>query len=122
MDQFRRLMLVALCSGAISGFALFVVQHLTIRPLIQQAEVYEHAAAEAGPNATHEEEGWQPSEGFERTAPTALATTLTGVGFSAILFGSASMTGTALNLRRGTLWGLAGFACFALAPALGLLP
>src|SRR5262249_44936043 len=68
------------------------------------------------------DDGWQPEEGFQRTALTALATTLTGIGFSAILFGVAGLVGAALDTRQGVLWGFAGFACFVLAPSIGLPP
>ena len=115
-------MTVVLLSGALAGFVLFVAQHLAVVPLIETAETYESAARQAMPGMAHEDEGWQPADGLERTSFTALSTMLAGIGFAAVLFGAASLSGRALDLRRGVLWGLAGFACFALAPALGLPP
>jgi len=118
VSQFRRLMLAVFGSGALAGLALFSVQHFTVIPLIQAAETYEAAHS----NAAHEDEGWQPTEGWERTSYTALTTMLTGIGFAAMLFGVMALAGETINTRHGALWGMAAFACFSLAPALGLPP
>ncbi len=115
-------MLVVLFSGALAGLALFSIQHFTIIPLIEMAETYETAAQQSNPGIMHSDEGWHPAPGWERTSLTALTTILSGIGFSALLFGSASLTGNRLDARRGALWGLAAFVCFSLAPALGLPP
>jgi cobalt transporter subunit CbtA len=122
VSRFRKLMFVVLSSGALAGLALFAVQHFTVIPLIETAETYEAAGQQANPAMTHEDEGWQPANGWERTSFTALTTMLTGIGFAAMLFGALSLTGSQVNARRGALWGLAAFACFGLAPALGLPP
>ena len=114
-------MLVVFASGTLAGLALFAVQHFTVIPLIQTAETYE-AAQHANSGASHEAEGWQPSDGWERTLFTASTTILSGIGFAAILFGSLSFAGARVNAPRGALWGFAAFTCFALAPALGLPP
>jgi len=53
---------------------------------------------------------------------TAASTILTGIGFAALLLSTATLCGFGLDVRRGLLWGLAGFVCFAVAPALGLPP
>src|SRR5215472_8391231 len=112
-------MFVVLVSGTLSGVVLFVVQRFTVIPLIETAETHE-AAQRAGSGLPHEEEGWQPTNGWERTSLTAITTILTGIGFAAILFGTLSLARVQVNARRGALWGLAGFVCFGLAPALGL--
>lgn len=121
MSRFRKLMFVVFASGTLAGLALFAVQHFTVIPLIRTAETYE-ATQHANSGATHEDEGWQPADGWERTLFTAMTTILSGIGFAAILFGSLSLAGTRVNARRGALWGLAAFACLGLAPALGLPP
>jgi cobalt transporter subunit CbtA len=115
-------MLAVFASGALTGIVLFAVQHFTVVPLIQPAEIYEAAGHEAHRGATQEDEGWQPSEGWERTSFTALVTMLTGIGFATMLFGVMALTGKTINTRLGALWGLAAFACVSLAPALGLPP
>src|SRR5215470_10256009 len=114
-------MSVVFLSGALAGLALFVAQRLTVIPLIETAETYE-AAQHAHSGAPYEEEGWRPANGKERTLFTAMTTILTGIGFAAILFGGLALSGALVNARRGALWGLAAFACFGLAPALGLPP
>jgi cobalt transporter subunit CbtA len=122
VSRFSALMLVVLASGALAGLALFVVQQFTVIPLIETAETYEAAEHHSAAGMAHEDEGWQPANGWERASLTALTTMLSGIGFAAMLFGSLSLTGTRINARRGALWGLAAFACFGLAPALGLPP
>src|SRR5207249_136954 len=47
---------------------------------------------------------------------------LVGVGFAAVLLAAMVMSGKSPGPVRGILWGLAGFAVFFLAPALGLPP
>jgi cobalt transporter subunit CbtA len=124
MESFRHLMTVVLIAGAAAGLLLSAIQHVTVGPLIHRAESYEHAGHEghagAGIAATPEE--WQPQDGVERTMYTVLGTALTGIAFAAVLFGIASAFGLELNLARGLLLGLLGFACCALAPAIGLPP
>jgi cobalt transporter subunit CbtA len=115
-------MLAVFGSGALAGLVLFAVQHFTVVPLIQAAETYEGAGHEPHSGALHEDEGWQPTEGWERTSFTALTTVLTGIGFAAMLFGMMTLAGKTINMRGGALWGLAAFACVSLAPALGLPP
>src|SRR5258708_19968930 len=115
-------MLVALSSGALAGLLLFAVQHFTVVPLIESAEAYDTAAHASAPDDAHDHETWQPADGWQRTTFTALATVLTSIGFAALLFGSLALTNRTVDARRGALWGLAAFACFGLAPALGLPP
>jgi cobalt transporter subunit CbtA len=122
LDRFRKLATVALLSGTIAGLLLFTIQHFTIFPLIERAEVYETAAEKQMPGMHHDDEGWHPAEGAERTGFTALSTVLTGIGFAALLFGTAAMAPAHLNWRRGALWGLAAYVCIDLAPAWGLPP
>jgi cobalt transporter subunit CbtA len=119
VTKFRGLMSVAIVSGAIAGLVWFGVIYFAVVPLIKAAETYETAAHE---QMHGHDEGWQPAEGLQRNSFTALATVLTSIGFAAILFGFVSLTGHRLDKKRGALWGLAAFACFALSPALGLPP
>ena len=122
MDRFRRLFAIALLAGTASGLILFVFRHAAIVPLIDAAEQLEQAAAHAHAAAghVHEDSGWQPEPGFQRVGLTAVTTVLTSIGFASILLAAMSFARVTIDARRGLLWGLAGFACFALAPALGL--
>lgn len=135
--MFRRILLTALIAGTIAGLFAAVLQRVKIVPLIAAAEVYEkagdaksaaghdhHPAAPAAAQAAEPAE-WEPAAGFERTAYTVIADILAGIGFALILTGIAAVArvgGHPIDARRGLLWGAAGFAVFALAPAAGLAP
>lgn len=139
MDIFRRLMTVVLIAGSAAGLMLAAIQHVTIGPLIARAERYEHATAQQdhhgggghgtealgttqAASGTTQAEEWQPADGLERTGYTVLGTVLTGIGFSAMLFGLASLLGLELNTARGLGLGLLAFICCVVAPAAGLPP
>jgi cobalt transporter subunit CbtA len=131
MDYFRNIVLVAAVAGALAGMAMTVAQQLTTVPLILKAEVYEeHGAAPpahdhgdaVAHSHSHDEEGWAPANGFERTAFSALANIVTGVGFALLLVAASELFGGIRDWRQGVFWGLAGFAVFTAAPSLGLPP
>jgi len=137
MDYFRNIVLLAAIAGVIAGLAMTVAQQLTTVPLILKAEVFEQgaeapahehgdqAAAPAhshGAEAAAEEEGWAPSDGFERTAFSVAANIVTGIGFALLLIAASELFGGITDWRQGVFWGLAGFVVFTLAPGLGLPP
>lgn len=135
MDYFRNIVLVAAIAGVLAGLGMTVAQQLTTVPLILRAEIYEgedgaspaHDHGDAGAQAVaheheHGEGGWQPADGFERTAFTLLANIVTGVGFALLLIAASELAGGITGWRQGVFWGLAGFAVFTLAPGLGLPP
>jgi cobalt transporter subunit CbtA len=128
---FRRIVLAALVAGAAAGIVVSAVQMARVVPLILEAERFETApafppvshdgrAAEAFHG--HDPAAWAPGDGLERTAYTALANVLTGIGFALLLTGGFALRGREMDWRRGMLWGLAGFAAFSVAPSLGLPP
>jgi cobalt transporter subunit CbtA len=134
-----RVLWVGVIAGLIAGALATGVQMARLVPLIQIAEEYESAAihvhdqgaAEAPVSAmaastpaagVHEHESeWEP-EGFLRTALTAGASILTGIGYGLLLVATMILVGRPLDVRAGLLWGLAGFVVFAAAPAFGLPP
>jgi cobalt transporter subunit CbtA len=124
----RRILLTGLIAGTVAGLFAAGLQQLRIIPLIAAAEVYEAAGAHADhqhgqPESVAAE--WQPAPGLERTGYTVLADVLAGIGFALLLAGAvalARLRGYAIDARRGLIWGAAGFAVFALAPAIGLPP
>jgi cobalt transporter subunit CbtA len=127
MDYFRNIVVVAALAGAIAGFGMTVAQQLTTVPLILKAEVYEQQSVPAAHDhgnaaAPHEHGGWSPADGIERTAFTAAANIVTGIGFALLLVAVSELFGGIRNWRQGLFWGLAGFAVFTLAPGLGLPP
>src|SRR6185369_8826721 len=141
MDIFRRLFIVAVVAGAISGIFVTLVHQVSTVPVILGAEVFEKAAevneapavadtavaqatepAAAEAEHHHDAEAWEPADGFERNAFTVLADILTGIGFSFLLVAAYAFRGEQVDWHKGFCWGLAGFAVFTLAPDLGLPP
>lgn len=118
--QLQRLLFAAICAGAISGVTLFVLQHATVDPLIVLAESYERDAPDE--HEHNHVQTWMPEEGVERTAYTAIGTVLTGIGFAAVALGAVTALGIPLDVWRGLVLGLVGFASFVVAPSLGLPP
>ena len=117
MPVFRPLILAGALAGLIVGLVLTGAQQIGTVPLILQAETHEHA---------EEETAWQPAEGFERNAYTALFNVVEWIGFGFLLAGAQVLArrrpGTQIDWYAGLLWGLAGFLTFVIAPGLGLPP
>jgi len=103
-------LLPALAAGLVAGMVAAILQQLFLVPLILQAEALE-AAGLALPAAT----------GIERALFSVLFTCVGACGFALLLAGCFALRRD-VNWRSGLLWGLAGFASFSLAPALGLPP
>ena len=114
MPAFRAIILAGALAGLIAGLVMTGLQQIGTVPLILQAETYEHDA--------DEDQAWQPAAGPERTAFTALFNVVEWVGFGFLLAGALVLSKRETGWREGFLWGLAGFACFLLAPSLGLPP
>lgn len=133
--MFRRIVTAALFAGLVAGFVATGLQMAKVWPLILAAETFEEAAPTQAHHhgsdptvaATHAAmaEAWAPEDGVERMAYTLLFNLLAGFGFALLVNAGMVLSqaaGRTLNLTTGLLWGLAGFAAFALAPALGLPP
>ena len=125
----RRILWTALAAGLVAGVFVSLAQQVEVVPLILEAETYEAGAADhheaaTGTGGEHEHDGgaWAPSDGLERVLFTFLANLLTAIGFALLLGAGFALYGGPVDARRGALWGLAGFAAFALAPAIGLAP
>lgn len=119
MTAFRSLVFAAALAGMVAGVLVTLVQAVGTTPLIFAAEAYEQAAP------VHEHggaEAWAPADGVERTGYTLLANLVTSIGFALLLVAGMALAGRRVGWREGLLWGLAGFAAFALAPSLGLPP
>lgn len=120
----RRLLTISLLAGLAAGVLATLVQSALLTPLILEAELYEGGSAPAhdhgAATAAHEHE--HAGMDLERFAFTLMANLLAGVGFALLLNAAVTLRGGTLTARAGVLWGLAGFAAFALAPALGLPP
>ncbi len=112
----KRIALAALVAGLVGGIVISVVQEFTTTPLILHAEQFENAPASG------EAEAWAPMDGIERTLFTSFGNIVAGIGFALMLVAGFALHGGEVDGRRGVLWGLAGYAVFSLAPALGLPP
>ena len=105
----RRIFVTALVAGTAAGLLGFAIQAAALFPMIDRAELLENAIAPDGGSLSY----------------AALADLLVGIGYGLLVTGSMALAerqGTAIDLRRGLLWGGAGFLAFGLAPALGLPP
>ena len=107
----RGLLLPALLAAIAAGVVVTVLQQIFLEPLILQAENLElgrdlHAATEFD---------------IARAAYTLLFNCLGAFGYGLLLATCYVLRG-GVTPRAGLVWGLAGFASFALAPALGLPP
>jgi cobalt transporter subunit CbtA len=138
MEAFRRIFFVAVLSGLLVGVFITVVHEFGTVPIILKAETFEeagHGTAHQAPDAAvapsvsagvahqhDDEDAWQPTDGFQRTAFTVLADIITGIGFALLLVSAYALNGGNVDWRRGLYWGFAGFATFTLAPSLGLSP
>lgn len=120
MARFRRLIWTGALAGLFAGLVITAIQAVTIHPLLRAAEQYEVAAPHQHDDAR--EHAWEPADGFERLGFSTLVNIVIGAGYGLLLAGLFALRDDAVGLRRGCLWGLAGFLCAALAPALGLPP
>jgi cobalt transporter subunit CbtA len=123
---FQRVFAAGILAGFLAGLVLTAMHWVRIDPLIAAAETYEEAAAPPPGTTGHvHEHAWEP-EGLVRPALTFLANLVIAVGFGLLLSGAFALreavSGRRTDAREGLLWGIGGFAAFALAPAAGLPP
>lgn len=102
--MFARLVAAAAIAGLAGGLLLTLLQQLEVVPLIRQAEAFEAAHA-------HAPHLWA----------TAIANVVLATGFALFLAAGMAMRRSA-GWRAGIAWGIAGYAAFFVAPALGLPP
>jgi cobalt transporter subunit CbtA len=133
MASFRAIVFSAALAGSIVGGVATAAQHLGTVPLILQAGVFErqaeqpahsYDAAKPQEPAAHDHgvAAWEPADGLERNAYTALFNIVEWIGFGLLLNGAFVLLGHPVTWRDGFLWGLGGFAAFVMAPGLGLPP
>ncbi len=138
----------ALYAGVVAGLLAALLHFAFVQKLILLGEAYETGAAVhfagVAPQTDHHADGTAteahshdaatethshdhgdaPST-FIRNAWTVVFSTLVYVAYALILtagFGLARIYGHVITAREGLLWGIAGFASFQLAPAMGLAP
>jgi cobalt transporter subunit CbtA len=128
MPLFRTIVFAAALAGLLGGALLTILQQFGTVPLIVEAERFETATfaasapAAGGHGHHHGAEAWASQDGLERTGYTLLSNIITGVAFALLLVAGFTVSGRAITWREGLLWGIGGFAVFALTPSLGLPP
>lgn len=124
-----RTLLAAIVAGALAGAFVTAAQMLEVVPLIVEAEGFETGAHAAGGHSHGEDAAahshgttLMPGVGVERAGLTLVANLVIGSAFGLLLAAAMTLRGRPVDWKTGLLWGLAGFAVFSLAPALGLPP
>lgn len=147
----QRMLASALFAGFAAGLLAALLHFAFVQKLILLAEQYETGAlvhyqgvspddghADHNHDAAATTEGAAPAEGtdavghdagdasdLQRNAFTVLFFTLTYAGYGLLMvagFALAELFGHKIEVRQGLFWGLAGYAAFQLAPAMGLEP
>lgn len=140
----QKMVTSALIAGFVAGLLAALLHFAFVQQYILLGEQYESGALTHFDNATapptthdhgqmaapagdaHEHGAAQGEETrFTRNSLTVLFAGLVYVAYGLILtagFGLAQSMGITITAREGLLWGIAGFASFQLAPALGLAP
>lgn len=132
----KRLIIIALTAGLLSGVGATVFQMAYAVPLILEAEEFEvateanapvdghdeHAAGHGHSHSHGDDAAWAPADGMERTLSTLGANLFAGMGFALLLVAALHLWGGKINARSGLIWGGAGFITFSLAPFFGLPP
>jgi cobalt transporter subunit CbtA len=134
---FRRLFLCASLVGLCAGLAYSAAQRWQVVPIIAAAEVFEAAvppepavAHQHSPGTgdhTHDAAAWEPQDGIERTLWTVIANVLGATGFALLLipvlaWWDRQRGGSAASWRSGLGWGVAGWLCVFVWPAIGMRP
>jgi cobalt transporter subunit CbtA len=128
----RQIFASALFAGLTAGLIAALLQAFLTLPILHQAERYEsgelvHFAGLASGDAAghhHAADDAAPSP-LIRAALTFCMDLVTYTGFALLVTAAlavAALRGLTIDLRRGLMFGLAGFAAVQLAPALGLSP
>ncbi len=120
----RQILLTAAIAGAAASLVLSAGVFLKLEPLIRAAEVFENAEphhADVVGYGHDEKSEAAPASTAQRVVLTLISNLIAGIGFALLLSAAITWRGTT-DAAHGVLWGLAGFASFSLAPALGLPP
>lgn len=134
--MFQKMMTGALIAGIAAGLLAAVLHFSFIQSLILLGERYEtgelvhFAAPQEHTGGAHDhgdghDHGSAGAGGLSRDALTVAFTVLIYVSYGMLLtagFAVAAQFGHRIGAAQGALWGLAGFAAFQLAPAMGLAP
>ncbi|MBF2904760.1 cobalt transporter, partial [Pseudomonas aeruginosa] len=111
----KRIAQTAGFAGLLAALLLTLLQILWVTPLILEAETYEKSepvAAQPHEHApgvaahVHDEEAWEPEDGWQRTLSTTGGNLVVAVGFALMLAGLFTLRAPG-QTWQGLLWGLA---------------
>ena len=140
----QRMLTSAIVAGGVAGLFAALLHVAFLQDKILLAEQYEVGALVHFAGATATTHGHDPAAAPDAVAPVAAGADVAAaapglkrdaltVAFSALIhvayaliliagFAVAALYGRRVTAREGALWGIAGFAAFQLAPAMGLAP
>lgn len=122
--MFQKLLTSGLFAGFAAGLISGALQFVFVQPVLLHAELYESGQLTHFGAAT-QAEALLPTVEWTRNLLTVLFTALIFSAYGLLLvagFALAEGRGATIDARTGALWGLAGFAVFQFAPAVGLPP
>lgn len=132
--MFQRMLASAIGAGIAAGLIAALLHFAFVQDLILLGEQYEtgaltHFGAAATPGTAHAAEAGHEAGGaasaLGRNGLTVLFIVILYTAYAFLLtagFGLAEAFGRRIGPAEGLLWGIAGFASFQLAPAMGLAP
>lgn len=144
----KRMVTSAVFAGFAAGLIAVLLHFAFVQKLILLSEQYEagtlthfaggapphshdtaatqaEGAAESGHDHGAHSHGASSASDLQRNGLTALFMILVYTGYALVLtagFAAAELWGRKIGPAEGLLWGIAGFAAFQLAPAMGLAP
>jgi cobalt transporter subunit CbtA len=120
--MFKHITATAALAGVLAGLVLTAVQQIEVVPLIRAAEIREAANATVqAAISVHPHQAWSPQDGWERLIATAVANIVLATAFALLLVAAMSLR-RHFGWRAGLGWGIAGYAVFFVAPAIGIPP
>jgi len=121
----KNLVYSALFAGLAAGIIVAALTIFMLVPLLLEAELYESGMLIHFGDITAATPDIMAEHDWARNGLTALYAATIYIGFSFVMVAAmafAQEKGVQITTRSGILWGLAGYASFQLAPAMGIAP
>ena len=121
----KNLVYSALFAGLAAGIIVAALTISMLVPLLLEAELYESGMLIHFGDVTVPTPDIEVEHDWARNGLTALYACTIYIGFAFVMVAAmafAQEKGVRITTRSGILWGLAGYAAFQLAPAMGIAP
>ena len=121
----KNLVYSALFAGLAAGIIVAALTISMLVPLLLEAELYESGMLIHFGDVTVPTPDIEAEHDWARNGLTALYAATIYIGFAFVMVAAmafAQEKGVQITTRSGILWGLAGYASFQLAPAMGIAP